>query len=235
LKNNTKDRGEIRMSVVITLEDIQAYAEVDYIIHHMNERYIEKVPTKLLDFFNSVKDPTYEVYVDPHIPLQNQGLKKYTLEILAILHVKYWCENEGRKAELLAKMQANQDKFEAQLKEKFSVENLFNNSSAKVINKLDDLENEKDDFSKPKSVTKYVIQNKSNEESNVNLKGDSNTDNTDNTNTTENTSSSSNENNNEKNVKKDAKSYPQKVEKVGIIARIKNFFFKNKEKVSKEK
>jgi hypothetical protein len=36
-------------------------------------------------------------------------------------------------------------------------------------------------------------------------------------------------------VKKDAKSYPQKVEKVGIIARIKNFFFKNKEKVSKEK
>jgi hypothetical protein len=224
LKNNTKDRGEIQMSVVITLEDIQAYAEVDYIIHHMNERYIEKVPTKLLDFFDSMKDPTYDVYVDPHIPLQNQGLKKYTLEILAILHVKYWCENEERKAELLARMQANQDKFEAQIKEKFSVDKLFNNPSAKVINTLDDLENEKEDFSKPKTVTKYVIQNKSNTEQNEDL-------NVENANGIENentNSSTENNNDNEKKSKKDSKSYPQKVEKVGIITRIKNFFFKNK-------
>lgn len=35
------------MSVIITLEDIQAYAEVDYIIHHMNEKYIEKIPKKI--------------------------------------------------------------------------------------------------------------------------------------------------------------------------------------------
>ena len=30
------------MSVVITLDDIRAYAEVDYIISHMNEKYKEK-------------------------------------------------------------------------------------------------------------------------------------------------------------------------------------------------
>ena len=30
------------MSVVITREDIIAYAEVDYIINHMNEKYINK-------------------------------------------------------------------------------------------------------------------------------------------------------------------------------------------------
>lgn len=144
------------MSVIITLDDIKAYAEVDYIIHHMNERYIEKVPTKLLDFFANVKDPNYDVFVDPRVPLQNQGLKKYTLEILAILHVKYWCENEERKAELLARMQANQDKFEAQLREKFNVDKLFNDPSATVVNSLDDLE-EKNDFSKPKKLTTYTV------------------------------------------------------------------------------
>ena len=66
--------------VVITRDDIIAYAEVDYIIHHMNEKYVEKIPSKLLQFFATIKDPKHEVYVDPRVPLQNQNLKKYTLE-----------------------------------------------------------------------------------------------------------------------------------------------------------
>lgn len=195
------------MSVVITLEDIQAYAEVDYIIHHMNEKYIEKVPEKLLEFFSSIKDPNYEVYVDPRKPLQSQGLKKYTLEVIAILHVKYWCENEERKAELLAKMQENQEKFEEQLREQFSVDKLFANPSATVVNSLDDLE-EKEDFSKPKSVTRYVVE------------------------TTETVEESTSEVSNENVESNGEKSnYPQKVEKKGgFFEKIRNFFFKSKHK-----
>ena len=144
------------MSVVITLEDIQAYAEIDYIINHMNEKYIEKVPKKLLEFFSNMKDPNYEVYVDPHKPLQNQGLKKYTLEVIALLHVKYWCEDENRRNELIERMQANQEKYENRLKEQFNVEKLFSEPTAKKISSLDDLE-EKEDLSKPKKVKKVVV------------------------------------------------------------------------------
>lgn len=39
------------MSVVITIDDIRAYAEVDYIINHMNQKYIDKVPKRMKDFF----------------------------------------------------------------------------------------------------------------------------------------------------------------------------------------
>lgn len=113
------------MSVVITKEDLIAYAEVDYIIKHMNERYIEMLPEHLRSFFETMKDPEYEVYVDPHRPLQNQGLQKYTLEIIALLHVKYWCEDQERKKELLETMRKNQEKFEAKLKEQFSADKLF--------------------------------------------------------------------------------------------------------------
>lgn len=188
------------MSVIITLEDIQAYAEVDYIIHHMNEKYIEKIPKKLLDFFSNIKDPNYEVYVDPHRPLQSQGLKKYTLEVIAILHVKYWCENEERKAELIAKMQENQDKFEEQLREQFSVEKLFNNPSAKVVTSLDDLE-EKEDYSKPRTVTKFATQEQANEPIENKIEETSNIE----------------------------EKYPRKIEKKqGLFAKIRNFFKKKK-------
>ncbi len=141
------------MSVVITLEDIQAYAEVDYIIHHMNQRYIDKVPTKMLEFFESYKDPNYEIYINPYVPLQNQGLKRYTLEIIALLHLKYWCEDEERKQELYNIMLSNQHKLEDQMREKYGVEKLFDNASATLVSGEEDLKNQ--NFSKPRAIQKY--------------------------------------------------------------------------------
>ena len=141
------------MGVVITIDDIRAYAEVDYIINHMNEKYIEKVPKKILNFFSEIKDPNYEVKVNPYIPLQKQGLKRYTLEIIALLHLKYWCEDEERKKELYGIMLRNQEKLEEEMRDKYSVEKLFDNASAKVVKAEDDLQ--KEDFSKPRVVQRY--------------------------------------------------------------------------------
>ena len=45
------------MGVVITLDDIRAYTEVNYIINHLNERYKERVPQKMLKFFNESNSP----------------------------------------------------------------------------------------------------------------------------------------------------------------------------------
>lgn len=142
------------MGVVITLDDIRAYAEVDYIINHMNEKYREKVPQKMLNFFRDYKDPNYVVKVNPYVPLQNQGLQRYTLEIIALFHLKYWCEDEKRKQELYDLMVRNQEKLEEQMREKYSVEKLFDNASATVVKSEEDLE--KEDFSKPKAVQRYA-------------------------------------------------------------------------------
>ena len=141
------------MSVVITLDDIRAYAEVDYIINHMNEKYRDRVPEKMLNFFHEYKDPNYDVKVDPYVPLQKQGLKRYTLEILALFHLKYWCDDEERKKELYGLMLQNQERLEKQMREKYSVEKLFDNANATVVSSLEDLE--KEDFSKPRVVQRY--------------------------------------------------------------------------------
>lgn len=147
------------MSIVITLEDIQAYAEVDYIIHHMNQRYIDKVPPKMLEFFGSYKDPNHKININPYVPLQKQGLKRYTLEIIALLHLKYWCEDEKRRQELYNIMLSNQHKLEDQMREKYGVEKLFDNASATIVTGEEDLE--KQDFSRPRVVQRYekYIQN----------------------------------------------------------------------------
>lgn len=154
------------MGVVITRDDIIAYAEVDYIIHHMNEKYINKVPEKLLNFFNTIKDPEHVVNVNPRVPLQNQNLKKYTLELLALLHLKYWCEDEERRKMLYEKMLDNQRKLDSQMREKYNIDNMFEINSAKVVNSEENLNTHKSafseetnnaqvDYSIPKNITKY--------------------------------------------------------------------------------
>lgn len=143
------------MSVVITRDDIIAYAEVDYIIHHMNEKYVNRVPEKLLQFFATIKDPEHEIYVDPRVPLQNQNLKKYTLELLALLHLKYWCEDEERRKELYNKMIENQQKLDEQMREKYNIDNMFSLNSATVVNSEQDLQANETDYTKPKNITKY--------------------------------------------------------------------------------
>ena len=141
------------MSVVITLEDIQAYAEVDYIINHMNQKYKEKVPPKMLAFFSELKDPNHVVKINPYVPLQNQGLKRYTLEIIALLHLKYWCEDEERKKELYNIMLRNQEKLEEQMRDRYSVEKLFDNTSETASENTENTE--KEDFTKPRVVQRY--------------------------------------------------------------------------------
>ena len=141
------------MSVVITLEDIQAYAEVDYIINHMNQKYKEKVPPKMLAFFSELKDPNHVVKINPYVPLQNQGLKRYTLEIIALLHLKYWCEDEERKKELYNIMLRNQEKLEEQMRDRYSVEKLFDNTPETASE--NDKDTEREDFTKPRVVQRY--------------------------------------------------------------------------------
>lgn len=150
------------MGVVITIDDIRAYAEVDYIINHMNQKYIDKVPQKMKDFFASYKDPNHIIKLNPYVPLQTQGLQRYTLEIIALLHLKYWCEDEERKKELYNIMLRNQEKLEEQMRERYSVEKLFDNASAKVVTEEGDLE--KEDFTKPKVVQRYSQYTQNNED-----------------------------------------------------------------------
>ena len=85
----------------ISSSEKKAYAERDYIIHNMNPTYLHKVPTKLVDFFEEVMDQEHNVKIDSSIPLYENNLEEYTFEILNVLNLNYWCEDETRKEELL--------------------------------------------------------------------------------------------------------------------------------------
>ena len=46
-------------------------------------------------------DQEHDVKIDSNIPLYENNLEEYTFEILNVLNLNYWCEDEIRKEELL--------------------------------------------------------------------------------------------------------------------------------------
>lgn len=85
------------MNNYIPEEDQRAYAEVIHILRTMNPKYISRIPDTLITFFEDSKLQNYEVKLDRSIPLRNNDFMPYTFDILNVLNLNFWCEDEQRK------------------------------------------------------------------------------------------------------------------------------------------
>ena len=65
-----------------------AYAELDEILNLMNDKYLEKIPTKFREFLSREKDKYYTNKIDINKPLEEQNLQRKTLVLLAVLRLK---------------------------------------------------------------------------------------------------------------------------------------------------
>lgn len=110
----------------ITKERREAYVEVLEVLNNMDSKYINKVPSKLIDFFINNKSKEYEFYWDKTVPFEEQKLKQLTINILAMLNLNYWCESEEHKKELLKKYFDNEMKYQEKIMEQYSTEKMFN-------------------------------------------------------------------------------------------------------------
>lgn len=103
----------------------KAYTEVYSILSFVDEYYINKISSKFIEYIYYKKDNNYTPDIDMSIPLENQKLMQETVNILAMIKYNYWCENEKEKQELLTILNENEEKYQAELREKYNPEDLF--------------------------------------------------------------------------------------------------------------
>ena len=90
----------------------KSYAEVLEILNHMDPKYKEKVPAKLLAQMESKKLEGYEFKLDLSIPFKENKFSSKTLPIIAMLNLNYWCETDEEKQAQRAIHEANDNKQE---------------------------------------------------------------------------------------------------------------------------
>ena len=106
-----------------------AYSEVCTILNMLEGEYRERVPRKIIDFFEEERDKEYNPIIDVNIPLEKQNLRRKTIVLLAILNLNYWCDSEEEKQEILDSFAKNEELKrlkEKELTENYNINNLFN-------------------------------------------------------------------------------------------------------------
>ena len=126
-----KKEKEKNMSNIIQTR--QAYVEIDEFIGLLEEEDRKKIPPQLRQFFKNEKDSNYYKKINPDISIKEQNLKEETLALIAILYLKYICEDEDEKAELKEIFKKNEEKYQAELHEKYNTDNIFQNNSKTII------------------------------------------------------------------------------------------------------
>lgn len=106
------------------IDDMIAYSEVDKILSLMEEEYVNKIPSKVLEFIKREKLDDYLPNIKADIPLTEQNLKRDTMIMLAVLNLNYWCESEKEKQEFLDELAKNEKERKA-LEEKYNPDNIF--------------------------------------------------------------------------------------------------------------
>ena len=102
-----------------------AYAEIDSFIELLPRAEKEKIPSKLKQYFKAEKDKETTKKLSMDIPIEEQNLQEETWNLIAMVYLKYLCEDEEEKKELEQIYDENEKKYREEMKEKYNPEKIF--------------------------------------------------------------------------------------------------------------
>lgn len=112
-------------------------AEIYDCLNILGRAYIDCIPT---DMYEKIKDNRSLDYVskyNPEIGITEETFSKDAINILSGLDLKYWCTEEEKK-EKTETYKKNEEKYQKELKEKYSVDDIFKNNE-KVVEKKENV------------------------------------------------------------------------------------------------
>lgn len=110
----------------------KAFSEVDMILDLIDSEMKNKVSANFIKFIKEEKDNNYKPNINSELPLEKQNILPETIDILALLKLNYWC-NEEEKKELLKILNKNEQQFQKEAKEKYEIDKLFKTNKTKEI------------------------------------------------------------------------------------------------------
>lgn len=97
-------------------------AEMNILLRYLDDELVEKIPQKIIEFFQDIASPTFRSKIDPRFPLDEQYLLPSTECMLTLLYRQYWCSEEER--EELDRMLIESEELRLQ-NEQSSLNNIF--------------------------------------------------------------------------------------------------------------
>lgn len=124
---------------MVSIEFSEGITETLDILDHMNVSDVSKISKKFMDFLERNKSKDYVPNLDHSKKLYEMNLKEKTKAILATIYLNYWC-NDEQKEEYKKILKENEVKYQKELREKYSTDNIFkkNNIESKEESVIQD-------------------------------------------------------------------------------------------------
>ena len=123
-------------------------SEVLAILETSEAEYSEKIPKKLMKFFEENRSKTYTPKINSSLKLGEMNLLPETKGLLSVLYLNYWSTPEERE-EFRTILKDNQKKYDEELREKYNPDKIFDN-----VTKDEDLSNKNQNFENSGGVRK---------------------------------------------------------------------------------
>ena len=111
----------------------EAATEVLTILEHTEIEKVNKIPKNFIKFLKENSSKTYKPDFDFSKPINELNLKQKTQSILAIIYLKYWANEEEKKA-FKKRIKENEEKYQQELKKQYSTDNLFKTKKGIIEN-----------------------------------------------------------------------------------------------------
>ena len=115
-----------------------AFSEVDEIIKMMPDELVRKIPKGFKELVAEEKDESYIPNI--HEPLEKNKLKNETIIILGLIYRDFLCPKEERiilQKKDAEELQRVQNELNKELREKYSMDNLFNKNVTENVKEED--------------------------------------------------------------------------------------------------
>ena len=115
----------------MNLEYSEAIVEILDILNHTEKSLVQKIPDKLIEFWNRNADPNYKVILDYNVDLKDMKMKSKTKALIGMIYRNYWCDLDERKKydELLKQ---NEEEFQKKSREKYNTDDIFKNDKKEL-------------------------------------------------------------------------------------------------------
>ncbi len=115
---------------MVSVEYSEAIVEVLDILENSEENIVEKIPKKLMEFWQKNKSTTYKPNLDHSKTINEMNLKSKTKSLITMIYLNYLCDN-AEKDRINLILKDNEEKYQKELKEKYNSDNIFKKSSQK--------------------------------------------------------------------------------------------------------
>ena len=107
--------------------------EVSEILKILDNSLVKKIPEKVKQEIETNKAQNYNFVYDLSKGIDEQKMLKTTEKYLTMLFLRYWCTEE-EKTEVLKAMNENEKKYQAEIREKYNPDKLFEDKKETIFN-----------------------------------------------------------------------------------------------------